>query len=439
MAVAMGVSSMREPPELLGSPVPKKRAWGADAQQLMQLMMNQLQQSPSETSELTLDLLGNADPAASSPSSQHQLSPEFLHLDTLPLPSGWEKCLDLQTGELYFVNKSLGVSSVTDPRKRQRTRSRDFYNPNCRQPVEIELQTAAVLQQQQQQEESPQVAHPHVAHEFLASKKSETESLNLKGGQGAAATGTVATPTGCSTSSSSGSPPLRRRNHGSRIRNTALPSSSFKQRQRQQQQQQHWSLQQHRTNYTSTTTTSSRGAVTAVEDSKVELDLNLSAGGGMRRRSSSPRTSPQTVCTVEMVQNALRRSSEKTLAVKREAVVVPGRLGSSSFSSLTNSTTRSEPSAASPATSNSSSASSRSGAGLKTPASAGVSEAQSIKVETVMEPGALVMGACTRCLMYVMLNKADPRCPRCDCKVPVDFATPCNKQKGGLKLGLGSN
>lgn len=33
----------------------------------------------------------------------------------------------------------------------------------------------------------------------------------------------------------------------------------------------------------------------------------------------------------------------------------------------------------------------------------------------------LVMGACTQCLMYVMLNKCDPKCPRCKSQVPLDF------------------
>jgi hypothetical protein len=34
------------------------------------------------------------------------------------------------------------------------------------------------------------------------------------------------------------------------------------------------------------------------------------------------------------------------------------------------------------------------------------------------------MGACTRCLMYVMLKKVDRRCPRCESEVPVDFSSP---------------
>ena len=99
MAVAAELTSWsgRE----LGSPVRKKRAWGADAQQLMQLMMGQLRSQPAAAAapELTLDLLGNADPSSSCVTTQlsgssdldlHVLRPEE------SLPSGWEKCLDLQ-------------------------------------------------------------------------------------------------------------------------------------------------------------------------------------------------------------------------------------------------------------------------------------------------------------------------------------------------------
>lgn len=77
MAVAMEVVSWRE----MSSS--KKRAWGADAHQLMQLMMGAARQPELST----LDLLGKGE------------EDEFLHLDpedAAPLPSGWEKCLDLQ-------------------------------------------------------------------------------------------------------------------------------------------------------------------------------------------------------------------------------------------------------------------------------------------------------------------------------------------------------
>ena len=123
-----------------------KRAWGADAHKLVQLMMNPLQQQQlqrqqqqlqhaggnleankevadkeeeeEEKEEVTLDLLG----ASSSPPTKLQkledevvreleargaeLEPtrsrEFLELEPadqpLPLPSGWEKCLNLKVG-----------------------------------------------------------------------------------------------------------------------------------------------------------------------------------------------------------------------------------------------------------------------------------------------------------------------------------------------------
>lgn len=43
--------------------------------------------------------------------------------------------------------------------------------------------------------------------------------------------------------------------------------------------------------------------------------------------------------------------------------------------------------------------------------------------------GALVMGACTRCLMYVMLDKSDPNCPRCASTVLLDFNAPPFKRQ----------
>lgn len=86
----------------------KKRAWGADTEKLMQLMMGQFAATSPASAEVktagdvTLDLLGAG--ASSSPASCRggceldcNSSPEFLELDPdQPLPSGWEKCLDLK-------------------------------------------------------------------------------------------------------------------------------------------------------------------------------------------------------------------------------------------------------------------------------------------------------------------------------------------------------
>ncbi|KAJ7533077.1 hypothetical protein O6H91_13G032000 [Diphasiastrum complanatum] len=92
-------------PALIG----KKRGWGDDQQKLLQLMMGP---SSKEDTRITLDLLGGS----SSASQQSQ----FLDLNPdVPLPSGWEKCLDLKSGSIYFVNWNTGITTTVDPRNSQ--------------------------------------------------------------------------------------------------------------------------------------------------------------------------------------------------------------------------------------------------------------------------------------------------------------------------------
>ena len=197
----------------------------------------------------------------------------------------------MQTGKLYYVNQATGVSSFDDPRK-------------LRLPSqgEAELQTAQLTT---------------LAHEFLCSKRSETlrQETALK----------------ASCSSSSGSP---------HPRDFHLFSTG----------KQLWNLQLD-DRQGSGAGSSSRG-VALEEDSNLELDLNLVAGGSA---TSFPTRRPQeqTVCTMEMIQNALKRTESNSKLIfkrhKKHSI-------SPSFSSLTNST-RSEPSGASPSTSSSSASS----------------------------------------------------------------------------------
>lgn len=109
--------------------------------------------------EVTLDLLGTA--AGSLPARGSELdcnsSVEFLELDpNQPLPSDWEKCLDLKTGEIYFVNKSTGVRMSENPRK---------------------LQQGVVAMTTSTVDWVPTVSP--LAHEFLGSKRSETHLSNV--------------------------------------------------------------------------------------------------------------------------------------------------------------------------------------------------------------------------------------------------------------------
>ena len=210
------------------------------------------------------------------------------------------------------MNKSSGVSTFNDPRKR-----------NYSAIEAVELQTSTQFS-------------PVAAHEFLGSKRSETlrQENNLK----------------ASSSSSSGSPRRSRKHQNS---SQFLSFSTSKQLWNLQLDDRHVSLPNR------------SEELEAKEESNLELDLNLAAGG-----STSPsRTNrhEQTVCTMEMIQNALKRTAEKastpTPIVKRDMPRLRNKLSvSSSFSSLTS--TRSDPIdscvAPSPSTSSSSSTSSRS-------------------------------------------------------------------------------
>lgn len=113
MAVAMETGAWRgsELPVLDGKVKKNNRtAWGADAQKLMQMMLGQLHSSeppadvaagpdasPGAEHQLsTLDLFGNADPRSSQLESSSAAEFDLELEPEEPLPSGWEKCLDLK-------------------------------------------------------------------------------------------------------------------------------------------------------------------------------------------------------------------------------------------------------------------------------------------------------------------------------------------------------
>lgn len=43
----------------------------------------------------------------------------------------------------------------------------------------------------------------------------------------------------------------------------------------------------------------------------------------------------------------------------------------------------------------------------------------------------MVLAACPRCFIYVMLSEADPRCPKCRSPVILDFLHGCNTNDDG--------
>lgn len=177
--------------------------------------------------------------------------------------------------------------------------------------------------------------------------------------------------------------------------------------------------------------------------SNLELNLNLAAGVSCSPQPQQQRPG-QSVCTMEMVQNALKRTGELVGTRSVLTKCVPKQSSSSSISSLTliqSAEVISCPhqrASSSPSTSSSSSESSTSkssvqlgaqATNLQDESSSRIGEGESKAGTMLSFGGPLVMGACTMCLMYVMLNKSDPICPRCESKVPLDFSAPPSKRQ----------
>uniref|UniRef100_A0ACD5ZJN8 Uncharacterized protein n=1 Tax=Avena sativa TaxID=4498 RepID=A0ACD5ZJN8_AVESA len=57
------------------------------------------------------------------------------------------------------------------------------------------------------------------------------------------------------------------------------------------------------------------------------------------------------------------------------------------------------------------------------------------------EATSMVLAACPRCFLYVMLAEADPRCPRCRCPVILDFLRggDGNEHEGNSRRGARRN
>ncbi|KAH9549615.1 hypothetical protein CY35_10G029500 [Sphagnum magellanicum] len=478
----------------------RSTAWGVDAQKVVQLMMGQLQYSADSSTntaaaaaacctgaagdDVTLDLLGGAAGDQDvGPSMRRSIisdgcrsggtSTEFDLMELDPeqprLPSDWRKCLDLKTGKMSFVNRTTGVTLDNDPRKQG-------------QPPQLQLDVAAPLAIHHVLEPGPSSSSspPRRAHEFLRSKKYEIlrEENYLK------ASSTT------SSSSEYGSPRIKlaKRENLLSFSNTGT---------------QQWSLGLHEDHtdmslVVKDTQLASEIMNEETERSNPKLDLNLTAGAGSPR-AAAPRgqqqQQEQSVCTMEMVQRALRLTTDHHQAQlilqdrkKRELpatpvdYVVPSKPSDSSspaFSSLpTSGAARSEQPAAwslgSPSTSNNSSsaccissdpdplldANQGSGAGgavvhqgagaaavlddrslqtggktLSTAAAGDVADGSESKMSIInttddqqtaaaaISGAALVMGACTRCFMYVILEKSNCKCPRCGGEAAlVDFA-----------------
>ncbi len=257
----------------------------------------------------------------------------------------------MQTGKMSFVHKITGVTLDNDLRNRAALAMQD-------QGPALNIESASATS-------------PRRAHEFLRSKKSESilraQESSLK--------------TASTTSSSSGA--------GTSPRKQQLAATSARDMKLQQQQMlsfstgsQLWNLQlDDMTNFISLV--KDQQQLVAEGDTKLherssnlELDLNLTAAGAGAGGSPAQVEQQSYVCTMEMVERALRETGDQQhphdlsrINYSRELPIsnVPPKLlllsGSPSFSSQLTSAPRSEPACStlgSPSTSATSSATSAS-------------------------------------------------------------------------------
>ncbi len=237
---------------------------------------------------------------------------------------------DLQTGKMSFVNNTTGVTLDDDPRKQQ-------------PQLDVAAQPLAAHALLQERSPSPS-SHSPRAHEFLRSKQSEIlrEAESLK-------------TTSSSTSSSGGGSPRRHQQQQQQQGTKSTRDMSCSKLQQQQMLsfstgKRLWNLQLEDTNAVSLVKDTLLAEQQEPERStNLELDLNLAAAAAPSSPSAPQQQQEQSVCTMAMVQRALRRTEQQSPTAYRKRSelrisILPkpasaGGTGSPSFSSLTSART----------------------------------------------------------------------------------------------------
>jgi hypothetical protein len=229
---------------------------------------------------------------------------------------------------MSFVNNTTGVTLDDDPRKQQ-------------QQLDVAAPPIAAHALLQERSPSPS-SHSPRAHEFLRSKQSEIlrEAESLK-------------TTSSSTSSSGGGSPRRHQQQQQGMKSTRDMGCSKLQQQQMlsfSTGKRLWNLQLEDTNAVSLVKDTLLAEQQEPERStNLELDLNLAAAAVPSSPSAPQQQQEQSVCTMAMVQRALRRTEQQSPTAYRKRSelhisIVPkpasaGGTGSPSFSSLTSART----------------------------------------------------------------------------------------------------
>lgn len=129
MAAALHLSSSMDrhhPRERQFLPLPP-RSWGDDPARLHQLMMGSLRFGPQHQQPPQQQSVATAVTAPSANSSSVRDLGGVFDLDQ-PLPSGWERCLDLKSGEVFIVKSASNVNAGMERKSRSRSSQKQQEN-----------------------------------------------------------------------------------------------------------------------------------------------------------------------------------------------------------------------------------------------------------------------------------------------------------------------
>ncbi|KAG0569643.1 hypothetical protein M758_6G100600 [Ceratodon purpureus] len=284
------------------------------------------------------------------------------------LPSGWEKCLDLKSGLVYFKDWNSGTLTYRDPRR----------------SAPVTTQRIGLLSISL----SHQTATPAVKPSSNAANEGISKSLKRE--------------------RSSVQEPVAHRFSSSTVR---LP----------------W-------DYSAATQAESPATETTTSMDEHSLELSLNLPGTSTSRPGTTSSQEGSVCTMEKVRSALERSQWlKPLPRKRAS---PSRESSSPVSRLhleSSSPSTSQSSASECFTSPSVMSYQGDDEEVQQPRECrdSGSKCQVLfgKQESDVSPVMVTVG-CKRCLMYVMLSKSHPSCPKCgNTDVLLELPAPLPKRK----------
>ncbi|CAL9201832.1 unnamed protein product [Musa hybrid cultivar] len=157
------------------------------------------------------------------------------------------------------------------------------------------------------------------------------------------------------------------------------------------------------------------------------LDLNLLPDDVFGRKkkaaeAAAPCPRSQSVCTIEQVKLALERAQRESrgrVTAQRRGQEAPGSPGYSS-----------------PSSSSSSSVTTVSTKRQAEDGHEGGEEGSEDGEDSGGGGASLVAAGCPSCLSYVLISKANPRCPRCESQVPLPTAPQKKKPRIDLNLAL---